>query len=161
MTPALGLDRTAGDPATSSVSPTPVLVGGGWAPVRNALWRIGKAGLIVGAIVLALGAVFMLPADDLSHYASHPHPAVDYAEAVQRVERVRAAEVGFNPDCHTFLLTHGGPNDGTTLFSLTAYLLSFSSGLIGLGAAVTMTMFPVLILLVIGSLILVRRQQTD
>ena len=60
-----------------------------------------------------------------------------------------------------FLLTHGGPNDGTTLFSLTAYLLSFSSGLIGLGAAVTMSMFPVLILLVIGSLILVRRQQTD
>jgi multiple sugar transport system permease protein len=60
-----------------------------------------------------------------------------------------------------FLLTRGGPNDATVLFSLTAYLLSFSSGLIGLGAAVTMSMFPVLILLVIGSLILVRRQQTD
>jgi multiple sugar transport system permease protein len=60
-----------------------------------------------------------------------------------------------------FLLTHGGPNDATTLFSLTAYLLSFNSGLVGLGAAVTMTMFPVLILLVIGSLMLVRRQQQD
>jgi multiple sugar transport system permease protein len=60
-----------------------------------------------------------------------------------------------------FLLTRGGPNDATMLFSLTAYLLSFSSGLVGLGAAVTMSMFPVLILLVIGSLILVRRQQTD
>jgi multiple sugar transport system permease protein len=60
-----------------------------------------------------------------------------------------------------FLLTHGGPNDATTLFSLTAYTLSFSSGLIGLGAAVTMTMFPVLILLVIASLISVRRQQQN
>ncbi|HEU5102483.1 MAG TPA: sugar ABC transporter permease [Roseiflexaceae bacterium] len=60
-----------------------------------------------------------------------------------------------------FLLTRGGPNDATTLFSLTAYTLSFSSGLIGLGAAVTMTMFPVLILLVIASLISVRRQQQD
>ena len=58
-----------------------------------------------------------------------------------------------------FLLTHGGPNDATTLFSLTAYTLSLSSGLIGLGAAVTMTMFPFLILLVIASLIRVRQQQ--
>ncbi len=60
-----------------------------------------------------------------------------------------------------FLLTHGGPNDATTLFSLTAYTLSLSSGLIGLGAAVTMTMFPILILLVIASLISVRRRQQD
>lgn len=60
-----------------------------------------------------------------------------------------------------FLLTHGGPNDATTLFALTAYTLSLSSGKIGLGAAVTMTMFPVLILLVIASLISVRRQQSQ
>jgi multiple sugar transport system permease protein len=56
-----------------------------------------------------------------------------------------------------FLLTRGGPNNSTTLFSLTAYLLSFSSGAVGLGAAVTMTMFPLLVLLVIASLISVRR----
>jgi multiple sugar transport system permease protein len=60
-----------------------------------------------------------------------------------------------------FLLTHGGPNDATTLFSLTAYTLSMSSGFIGLGAAVTMTMFPLLILLVIASLISVRKRQQD
>jgi len=60
-----------------------------------------------------------------------------------------------------FLLTHGGPNNSTTLFALTAYTLSLSSGLIGLGAAVTMTMFPVLVLLVIASLISVRRQQQN
>jgi multiple sugar transport system permease protein len=60
-----------------------------------------------------------------------------------------------------FLLTHGGPNNATTLFALTAYTLSLSSGLIGLGAAVTMTMFPALVLLVIASLLSVRRQQQD
>ena len=60
-----------------------------------------------------------------------------------------------------FLLTHGGPNNATTLFALTAYTLSLSSGMIGLGAAVTMTMFPVLVLLVIASLISVRRQHQD
>jgi multiple sugar transport system permease protein len=60
-----------------------------------------------------------------------------------------------------FLLTRGGPNDATTLFALTAYTLSLSSGMIGLGAAVTMTMFPVLVLLVIASLISVRRQQQN
>ncbi|MBX3012225.1 MAG: sugar ABC transporter permease [Caldilineaceae bacterium] len=60
-----------------------------------------------------------------------------------------------------FLLTRGGPNDATTLFALTAYTLSLSSGMIGLGAAVTMTMFPALVLLVIASLISVRRQQQN
>jgi multiple sugar transport system permease protein len=60
-----------------------------------------------------------------------------------------------------FLLTRGGPNDATTLFSLTAYTLSMQSGLIGLGAAVTMTMLPALAVLVVASLITVRRQQQD
>lgn len=60
-----------------------------------------------------------------------------------------------------FLLTRGGPNNATTLFALTAYTLSLSSGKIGLGAAVTMTMFPVLALLVVASLVSVRRQQQN
>ncbi len=60
-----------------------------------------------------------------------------------------------------FLLTRGGPDNSTTLFALTAYTLSLSAGKIGLGAAVTMTMFPILILLVIASLISVRRQQSQ
>lgn len=117
MTPAPGLTRTAGDPARSSLSPTPFLLGGGAAPVRNARKRIGKAGLIVGAMVIALGGILMLPADDSTHYASHPHPAANYAEAVQRVERVRAAEVGFNPDCHTTLLTHGAKTAKAIIFA--------------------------------------------
>lgn len=58
-----------------------------------------------------------------------------------------------------YLLTRGGPNDATTLFALTAFELTLSSGRIGLGAAVTMFMFPILALLVVFSLISVRRRQ--
>jgi multiple sugar transport system permease protein len=60
-----------------------------------------------------------------------------------------------------YLLTRGGPNDATTLFALTAFNLTLSSGRIGLGAAVTMFMFPVLALLVVFSLISIRRQQQN
>lgn len=58
-----------------------------------------------------------------------------------------------------FLLTRGGPNDATTMFSVTAYSLSLANGLIGLGAAVSMTMFPLLAVLVVASLIQVRQRQ--
>lgn len=60
-----------------------------------------------------------------------------------------------------FLLTRGGPNNATTLFALTSYNLTLGSGLIGLGAAVTMSMFPILVILVIASLLRVRRQQDN
>lgn len=60
-----------------------------------------------------------------------------------------------------YLLTRGGPNDSTTLFALTAFNLTLSSGRIGLGAAVTMFTFPVLALLVVFTLINVRRQQQN
>lgn len=58
-----------------------------------------------------------------------------------------------------FLLTNGGPNNATTIFSLTAYTLTLNAGRVGLGAAVTMTMFPLLVLLVIVSLFSIRSQQ--
>lgn len=60
-----------------------------------------------------------------------------------------------------FLLTRGGPNDATSLFSLLSYQLTFGSGRIGLGAAVTMTMFPLLTVLIVTSLIMVRRRQQN
>lgn len=57
-----------------------------------------------------------------------------------------------------FLLTRGGPNNATNVFGIMTYNLSIESGLYGLGTAVTMTMFPILALLVIESLIQVRRE---
>lgn len=58
-----------------------------------------------------------------------------------------------------FLLTGGGPNNATTMFALTTYTLSLGSGLIGLGSAVTLTMFPLLMVLIVVTLLRVRRQQ--
>jgi carboxylesterase len=51
--------------------------------------------------------LWSLPAENRSLYTSQPHPAADYAEAIQRVESKIASEVNFNPDNHTFLMTHG------------------------------------------------------
>lgn len=52
-----------------------------------------------------------------------------------------------------YLLTRGGPNDGTSVFGILTYLYSMSDGQIGLGSAVSLTMFPILALLVIWSLV--------
>ena len=41
-----------------------------------------------------------------------------------------------------YLLTHGGPNDATMLFALTAFNLTLSAGRVGLGAAVTTFTLP-------------------
>jgi carboxylesterase len=82
----------------------------------NVLQKIGTAVLAILAILMALVALLVLPADDLRLYAPHPHPAADYAEAVQRIEALQAAEVDFNPDCHTTLLTHGARTERTIVF---------------------------------------------
>lgn len=75
-----------------------------------------RAGLIIAVILTALVGLLMLPVDNLGLYASHPNPAADYAEAVQRVESLRLAEVGFNPDCHTILFTHGAKTAKAIVF---------------------------------------------
>ncbi len=55
-------------------------------------------------------------ADDLSAYPSQPHPAANFAEAVQRVESKIATEVNFNPGSHTILLTHGAKSAKAIIF---------------------------------------------
>src|SRR5512138_189935 len=57
-----------------------------------------------------------LPAENRSLYTSRPHPAANYAEAVQRVENKVATEVNFNPDSHTILMTHGVKTAKTIVF---------------------------------------------
>jgi pimeloyl-ACP methyl ester carboxylesterase len=83
----------------------------------TALWKIGRIGLAIAAILAAFIGFLMLPADDLSRFDSQPNPAVSYEEAVQRVKNMRAAEVGFNPDCHTVLLAHGVKTEKALVFA--------------------------------------------
>lgn len=62
------------------------------------------------------GRVLMMHADDLKPYASNAHPVVDYTEAVRRVESKIAAELDFNPESHTFLLTRGAKTARAIIF---------------------------------------------
>jgi multiple sugar transport system permease protein len=57
-----------------------------------------------------------------------------------------------------YLLTRGGPRDATMVFGLLSYDYALSIGQLGMGAAVSLTMLPLLALLVVFSLVQVRRQ---
>lgn len=56
-----------------------------------------------------------------------------------------------------FLLTKGGPRDATMLFGLLSYDYALGIGQLGIGSAVSLTMLPFLAVLVILSLLQVRR----
>jgi multiple sugar transport system permease protein len=58
-----------------------------------------------------------------------------------------------------FLLTRGGPRDATMVFGLLSYEYALGLGQLGLGAAVSLTMLPVLALLVILSLVEIRQTE--
>lgn len=57
-----------------------------------------------------------------------------------------------------FLLTRGGPRDATNVFGILTYDYAMNLGRVGLGSAVSMTMVPILALLVVFSLLEVKRQ---
>jgi multiple sugar transport system permease protein len=57
-----------------------------------------------------------------------------------------------------YLLTRGGPRDATLIFGILTYDYAMNIGHIGLGAAVSITMVPLLALLVVLSLVQLRRQ---
>jgi multiple sugar transport system permease protein len=57
-----------------------------------------------------------------------------------------------------YLLTKGGPRDATMLFGLLSYDYALGIGQLGMGSAVSLTMLPFLAVLVILSLLQVRRE---
>jgi carboxylesterase len=62
--------------------------------------------LLVLGIVLLIVFLILKPWN-ISNLASHPHPVHSYAEALQRVDRLRAQEPpGMNPVCRIQLMTH-------------------------------------------------------
>jgi len=56
-----------------------------------------------------------------------------------------------------YVLTGGGPANATHLFSTYAYQLGVGTGLLSQGAAVSLAMFPILTLIVVGQLLYIRR----
>jgi len=56
-----------------------------------------------------------------------------------------------------YILTGGGPSNSTHLFATYAYQMAISTGKLGEGAAISLAMFPILFLMVIGQLWYIRR----
>jgi multiple sugar transport system permease protein len=56
-----------------------------------------------------------------------------------------------------YVLTGGGPANATHLFSTYAYQLAVGTGLLSQGAAVSLAMFPILMLIVVAQLLYIRR----
>ena len=59
-----------------------------------------------------------------------------------------------------YVLTEGGPANATHLFATYAYQLGIRTGLLSEGAAVSLAVFPVLLLVVILQLLYIRRVET-
>jgi multiple sugar transport system permease protein len=59
-----------------------------------------------------------------------------------------------------FVMTGGGPANATHLFATYAYQLGVGTGIISMGAAISLAMFPILFAIVIIQLLYIRRVET-
>src|SRR5580693_6573446 len=59
-----------------------------------------------------------------------------------------------------YVLTGGGPANATQLFATYAYQIGVGTGLLSQGAAISLAMFPVLLIVVIVQLLYIRRVET-
>jgi multiple sugar transport system permease protein len=60
-----------------------------------------------------------------------------------------------------YVLTGGGPANATQLFATYAYQIGVGTGLLSEGAAISLAMFPVLLIVVIIQLLYIRRVETN
>ena len=59
-----------------------------------------------------------------------------------------------------YVMTGGGPANATHLFATYAYQLGIGTGLLSEGAAISLAMFPFLVLIVVAQLLYIRRVET-
>ena len=60
-----------------------------------------------------------------------------------------------------YVLTGGGPANATHLFATYAYQVGIGTGLLSQGAAISLAMFPVLLIIVVVQLVYIRRVETQ
>ncbi|HZT86471.1 MAG TPA: sugar ABC transporter permease [Stellaceae bacterium] len=60
-----------------------------------------------------------------------------------------------------YVLTGGGPANATQLFATYAYQIGIGTGLLSQGAAISLAVFPVLLLVVVIQLVYIRRVETN
>ena len=60
-----------------------------------------------------------------------------------------------------YILTHGGPFNSTQVLPTWAYAIGIDSGSLGEGAAISLFLFPLLVLVTVGMLFFARRAQVS
>jgi pimeloyl-ACP methyl ester carboxylesterase len=76
-------------------------------PERIKRVRPGRAGLLVLGLALPIAAIAISLPWNVPPLSSQPHPALDYATALQRIQTLQAQEPpGMNPVCRLQFLTH-------------------------------------------------------
>jgi multiple sugar transport system permease protein len=110
------------------------------------IWR----GVPFFAISLLAGLQTISP--ELSEAA-----AIDGAKPWQRFWHITSVIQTFADFQIVFVMTGGGPANATHLFATYAYQIAIGTGLLSEGAAIALTMFPILFLVVIIQLLYIRR----
>jgi multiple sugar transport system permease protein len=59
-----------------------------------------------------------------------------------------------------YVLTGGGPANTTQLFATYAYQLGIGTGLLSQGAAISLAIFPILLIVVVIQLVYIRKVET-
>ncbi len=150
----------------------------GWGPVRGPLWLADPL-LALGSVTFVniwrgvpFYAIFFLAGLQTINPELYEAAAIDGAGAWQRfwnvtlpgirpiivVVLVFSIIVTFSDFQVVYVLTRGGPANSTHLFATYAYQVAMMGTRLGLGAAVSLFMFPFLALLIIFQLIYVRRE---
>jgi multiple sugar transport system permease protein len=151
----------------------------GWGYMRGPLW-LGDPALALASVIFVniwrgtpFYAISFLAGLQTISPELYEAAAIDGASAWQRfwhvtlpgirpitvVVLVFSIIVTFSDFQIVYVLTRGGPANSTHLFATYAYQVAMLGSRLGLGAAVSLFMFPVLALVIIFQLIYLRREQ--
>lgn len=151
----------------------------GWGYVRGPLW-LGNPTLALAAVTFVniwrgtpFYAISFLAGLQTINPELYEAAAIDGATAWQRfwhvtlpgiraitvVVLVFSIIVTFSDFQIVYVLTRGGPANSTHLFATYAYQLAMVGSRLGLGAAVSLFMFPALALVIVFQIVYLRREQ--
>ena len=151
----------------------------GWGSIRGPLWLADPTLALASVTFVNIWrgtpffAIFFLAGLQTINPELYEAAAVDGASGWQRFRHVTlpgikpitvvvlvfSIIVTFSDFQIVYVLTRGGPANSTHLFATYAYQVAMVGSRLGLGAAISLFMFPVLALLIIFQLVYLRREQ--
>ena len=127
------------------------------------VWKQGPL-----AAVFLLAALQIIPAelydavrmDGAGRWNAFRFVTVPYLKATLALVLIYETIVAVATFDLVYVMTGGGPANATHLFATYAYQIGVGTGLLSEGAAISLAMFPVLLLIVIIQLLYIRRVET-